>query len=45
MGWEDAHLHQFIINWLGGRFDPEALDLEQINKRLKNSNKSWSGKA
>lgn len=26
--------HDEYTDWLGGRFDPEALDLEAVNRRL-----------
>ena len=28
--------HEDLLDWVGGDFDPEAFDLEDVNKRLKN---------
>jgi hypothetical protein len=27
--------HDSYLEWIGGRFDPEAFDLEQVNRRLR----------
>jgi Plasmid pRiA4b ORF-3-like protein len=27
--------HKYLIEWIGGGFDPEALDLDQVNRQLR----------
>jgi hypothetical protein len=34
--------HEDLLEWIGGEFDPEAFDLEDINKRLEKIDEWWS---
>jgi hypothetical protein len=31
----DHHEHEEYLNWIGGEFDPEAFNLEEVNTRLR----------
>ena len=30
----ESERHREMLEWCGGRFDPEAFDLEMVNRRL-----------
>src|SRR5215218_7488080 len=32
---ENHERHEELLDWLGGEFDPEAFDVDEVNKRLK----------
>ena len=34
--------HEDYLNWIGGEFDPEAFDLDEVNDRLQRMGRGWS---
>ena len=34
--------HEDYLNWIGGEFDPETFDLDEVNVRLKRMGRGWS---
>lgn len=44
IGNPDHPEHEDYLEWVGGAFDPEALDLEEVNERLQALAEGWSKK-
>src|SRR4030043_2447042 len=34
--------HEDFLNWIGGEFEPETFDLDEVNVRLKRMGRGWS---